>query len=86
VRVGCDSQMLHPITLNQQYLGHIDTPYSVDRWTFSAVAGQQIRFDLVNASSSGIVFDLTGPSGWTGFSGISGDSDLITLLVQEATR
>jgi len=68
-----------PLVLNQQVNGKIETPFSVDRWTFSAVANQQVRFDLVNSSGSGIVFDLAGPSGWTGFSDISGDSDPITL-------
>jgi hypothetical protein len=70
---------VNPLVLNQQRTGSIETPYSVDRWTFSAVAGQQVQFDLVNMSGTGIVFDLTGPGGWTGFSDIAGDSDLITL-------
>jgi len=67
------------LLLNQQVGGRIETPYSVDRWSFSATAGQQIRFDLINTSGTGIAFDLTGPEGWTGFSDINTDSDLITL-------
>ena len=70
---------VYPLVLNQQRTGSIETPYSVDRWTFSAVASQQVRFDLVNTSATGTVFDLTGPSSWTGFSDIAADSDLITL-------
>ncbi len=67
------------LVLNRQVLGTIENPYSVDRWTFSAPANTQVRFDLVNRSNSSIVFDLTGPGGWVGFSDISADSDLITL-------
>jgi hypothetical protein len=47
-------------------------------WTFAARAGQQIRFDLVNVSTTGIRFDLTGPNG-TVFQALSSDSELITL-------
>ncbi|MCY2987964.1 MAG: dockerin type I domain-containing protein [Planctomycetota bacterium] len=68
-----------PLTLNQERVGHVETPYSVDRWTFSAAAGQQVRFDLINESGSVIVFDLTGPAGWTGFSSLSTDSETLTL-------
>ena len=67
------------VALNQQKTGTIQTPYSIDQWNFSAVAGQQITFDLVNASGSGIAFDLTGPNGYTAFTGITGSSSLITL-------
>ena len=67
------------LVLNQQRTGTIETPYAVDRWVFSAVANEQVRFDLVNTSRTGIAFDLKGPDGWIGFSDISGDSDLITL-------
>ena len=68
-----------PLVLNQQVTGKIETPGSVDRWTFSAAAGQQVKFDLISTSDTGMAFDLMGPSSWTGFSGISGDSDLVTL-------
>jgi len=68
-----------PVVFNQHVVGNIEAPFSVDRWTFSAVAGQQIRLDLIDESYSGIVFELAGPDGWTGFSDLSGDSDLITL-------
>ena len=67
------------LVLNQQVLGRIETPYSIDRWNFSAVAGQQVRFDLVNVSQPGIQFKLIGPSGWIGFSNLTSDSDLINL-------
>ncbi len=67
------------LTLDKQLNGTIETPYSVDLWNFSAVANQQVRFHLLNASSPGVVFDLKGPSGWIGFTNLAGDSDLITL-------
>jgi hypothetical protein len=70
---------LSDLLLNQQVGGHIETPYSVDRWNFSAVAGTQVRFDLVNVSQPGIKFKLTGPSGWIGFSNLTSDSDLVNL-------
>jgi len=68
-----------PAPFNQPHVGTIETPYSVDRWTFSAVAGQQIRFRLINRSSSKIVFSLTGPGGWSGFTDLNTNSDLINL-------
>jgi RHS repeat-associated protein len=67
------------LNFNQQANGAIETPYAIDRWNFSASAGQQIRFDLLNASSSAIRFTLTGPSGYTAFSNLTADSSLITL-------
>ena len=70
---------VRPLTLNQRYNGRIESPFSLDRWTFSANAGQQIQFDLINKNSSSIRFQLIGPNGFTAFSGLAGDSDLITL-------
>ncbi len=70
-----------PLVLNDTHRGQIETPFSVDRWTFSAVAGQQVRFDLVAASAPGVAFTLRGPSGWVGFSNLVNDSSLVTLPV-----
>ncbi len=70
---------IQPLLLNRQVMGHVETAYSVDHWTFSAAAGQQVRFDLVNMASPSIRFDLTGPGDWIGFSGLSADSGLVTL-------
>ena len=67
------------LELNRIVVGQIDNPYSVQQWTFSANAGQQVRFALVNSTSTGMVFSLTGPNSWSGFTSISGSSDLITL-------
>ena len=60
-------------------MGTIENPYSVDRWDFSATANTQVRFDLINRSSTSIVFDFTGPEGWEAFVSLSSDSGLITL-------
>ena len=69
------------LLLNELTTGVIETPYSVDRWTFSAQANQQVQLDWVNASVPSLAFKLTGPSGFTGFSGLTGDSGLVTLPV-----
>jgi len=68
-----------PISLNERYLGQIETATSVDRWTFSALTNQQIQFDLLGTSNSLISFRLSGPNGWIGFEDLAGDSGLITL-------
>jgi RHS repeat-associated protein len=68
-----------PVLLNQQTSGVVESPFSVDRWTFAARANQQVRFDWINAAPASIQFKLTGPSNFTGFSGLTGDSGLVTL-------
>ena len=66
-------------SLNQTIYGQINGAYSPDRWTFSALAKQQIRFNLVATGSPSLKFDLTGPNGYVGFTGLSASSDLLTL-------
>jgi RHS repeat-associated protein len=68
-----------PLPLGQQVIGRLDTPISVDRWTFSAAAGQQVQFHLVAASSPDIEFELTGPGGFVGFTGLAADSAPLEL-------
>jgi RHS repeat-associated protein len=68
-----------PLELNKSLNGRIESPFSVDRWTFAANAGQQIRFDLVNVSAAGLGFTLRGPNNYVGFNNLGSDSDLITL-------
>jgi len=68
-----------PLALNQVVSGSIQTPYSVDQWTFGANQNDQVLFHLVGLSGSGIGFDLRGPSGWQGFTNVVGDSDFVTL-------
>jgi YD repeat-containing protein len=67
------------LVLNQQVLGRIETPYSVDRWNFSAVANTQVRLELVSVSRPGVEFRLNGPGGWIGFSNLTTGSGLVTL-------
>ncbi len=68
-----------PLVLNDTAYGRIETPYGVDRWTFSAVAGQQVRLDFLNASAPGVVFTLRGPGGVVLFSDLSASSWLLNL-------
>ena len=65
--------------LNRTVSGAIATPYGQDQWNFSAAAGMQVQFDLINTSTSGLSFTLTGPNNYTAFNDIIGDSNLITL-------
>jgi hypothetical protein len=67
------------LILNQTTVGHLETPYSLDRWTFTADANSAVRFDLVNAGSTSARFRLTGPNGFVAFTGLTGDSDPVTL-------
>ena len=71
--------LIHPLVLSKQYVSDCKLPFSRENWTFSAIAGQQVRFEKVNMSTPGIVFDLTGPENWAGFTGITKDTDLINL-------
>ena len=70
-----------PVLLDQTTYGHLETPYTTESWTFSVTAETQIRFHLINEATNGIQFALTGPAGFTGFSGLTTDSDLLTLPV-----
>jgi RHS repeat-associated protein len=67
-----------PLNLDQTVTGGIASTATVDHWNFSAVAGQQVQFHLVNAAP-GILFRLTGPGGCIGFDGLHGDSPLVNL-------
>jgi RHS repeat-associated protein len=68
-----------PLVFNQQTSGVLETPYSADRWTFTAAANDQVMFDWVNAAPPSIMFTLTGPDGFVGFSGLTGDSGMVNL-------
>ena len=67
-----------PLSLDQTMTGTIATAASLDHWSFSATAGQQVQFHLVNAAP-GISFRLTGPGGVAFFDNVLGDSSLISL-------
>jgi YD repeat-containing protein len=64
-----------PLPLNQPVSGQVTSPFNINRWTFAASAGQTLNF-LITAADPGIAFDLTGPGGWTGFTGVSSTSDI----------
>jgi hypothetical protein len=70
---------VNTVALNQPTYGQIGSPYSQDQWTFSAVANQQVRFDLLSALNTSLKFSLTGPNGYKGFTSQPGSSDLLTL-------
>ena len=68
-----------PLVLNQRATGLLESHFSTDRWTFSANANQQVQFHLVAAASPGIRFQLTGPTGFVGFTDLLADSGLVNL-------
>jgi YD repeat-containing protein len=69
----------NPLNPDQPVNGQLATPYAQDHWTFSAVAGEQVQFNLLNASSSAVLFDLTGPGGYAAFTNATASSGLIDL-------
>ena len=73
--------LIRTLNLDQQPAGNIATPYALDQWNFSAMAGQQIQFDLLARSSTGLAFKLTGPGGTvvSGFQDITADYGPINL-------
>ena len=68
-----------PLQINQVTTGTLNGPYATHQWTFAATANTQVQFDLLAQSASGLSFSLTGPDGYTAFTGLTGDSSLITL-------
>jgi RHS repeat-associated protein len=70
-----------PLNLNETTTGTIDTPFRIDRWTFTATAGQLVQFNLINVANPAVQFDLTGPNGFTAFSGATASSGVISLPI-----
>ena len=68
-----------PLVLGQQENGQLVGQYGVDQWSFSAAANEQVEFDLVSDANNLVNFNLIGPGGYTAFSGLQGNSGLITL-------
>ncbi len=68
-----------PLQINQVTTGTLNGPYATHQWTFTATANTQVQFDLLAQSASGLSFSLTGPDGYTAFTGLTGDSSLTTL-------
>jgi RHS repeat-associated protein len=69
---------VRPLLFNEVLLGQIETPFSVDRWFFSADQNEQIRFDLLNRTDPSVVFELTGPGGVLIDADVT-DLELVTL-------
>ena len=70
---------ISPLELGQNVVGSINTPFAVQQWTFTALADEQVKFHLINETSTGLLYTLTGPNGFTGFSNLTADSSLVTL-------
>ena len=51
----------------------------MQKWTFTALADEQVKLHINNQTSPDLFYTLTGPNGFTGFTNIAGDSDLISL-------
>ncbi len=68
-----------PLLLGQNTPGSINTPFDIQNWTFSALAGEQVKLHINNETSSGLVYTLTGPNGYVGFTNLTGDSALVNL-------
>ncbi|MDX1928507.1 MAG: RHS repeat-associated core domain-containing protein [Pirellulaceae bacterium] len=80
ILTGIDAKLdNYPLVLNETMTGLIESPASVDRWTFSAAANQQVRLQIQNSSFVGLRFKLTGTNGFVGFSNLETDSELLTL-------
>src|ERR1700733_3057433 len=67
------------LNINQAEAGKIAAPFDFDEWTFSASANTQIQFNLASGSSTGLVYSLTGPNGYSAFSNATTSSPLIDL-------
>jgi RHS repeat-associated protein len=70
---------IQTLNVGTQSTGDIATPFALDEWNFSGLAGQQIQFELAATSASGLVYSLTGPGGYVAFQNITGSSNLIDL-------
>ena len=64
--------------MNQTVHGSLATGFSVDRYTFSAAAQQQVQF-IVTAADAAVEFDLLAPNGTAVFSGLTASSGQISL-------
>jgi len=67
------------LQLNKQEFGQIDGSIGFQLWSFSALVGQQVRLQNLSSSGSAVSYDLTGPHGWQGFTGLTNESGLVTL-------
>ena len=67
------------LALNKQTYGRMEPPENTHVWTFPGIVDQQVRLVQVSTSDPSIVFDLVGPSGWSGFNSVAGQSELVSL-------
>jgi RHS repeat-associated protein len=67
-----------PLELGKTINGRIDSSFASDRWTFSIAANTVVKFSLVNAESSGLQFDLSGPNGFSA-TGLSNTTAALAL-------
>lgn len=67
-----------PLVFNQPESGVLSSPYRVDRYTFTAKAGQVANFNLLNADD-GVQFDMTGPGGLSLFTNRTSNAANLTL-------
>src|SRR5206468_3148220 len=58
------------LLVGQDTNGAINTPFDIQNWTFSALAGEQVRLHINNQTSTGLLYTLTGPNGFAGFTNI----------------
>ncbi len=52
------------LVLGQPYTGTLVTPYDTDHWDFTASANDEVQFSLLNATSPGLSYQLSGPDGF----------------------
>jgi RHS repeat-associated protein len=73
--------MLHDQTLplNKNVTGTLANQYVTDRWVFSVETGQQIKFELLNRSTTDISFKLTDSTGTVIFDNRTTSSDTISI-------
>ncbi|HND56007.1 MAG TPA: PPC domain-containing protein, partial [Pirellulaceae bacterium] len=79
VTVWDSTPQVRTLDLNQQSVGVVAGPYARDEWRFRATQGQQVRLRVLNTSSPGLAFTLSGPDGYRGFTDLAGTSSLLTL-------
>jgi RHS repeat-associated protein len=68
-----------PLNLNETTYGQLGSPYAIDNWSFTAVADEQVRLDVLGGAVPGFLYDLTGPNGYAAFSNTTTSSTLINL-------
>jgi RHS repeat-associated protein len=68
-----------PLQLNKQIVSNLNCSCEIKKRLFSAFVGQQVRLEQVAMSQPDVWFDLYGPSGFVGFTGVNAQSPLVTI-------